>query len=224
MKKAQRLLEILNSPYDDHDDGDNYDDENEVTATKHLPIKNIIFQLQKIFNRFAEHDSHIAESSREEDLELYDAPSRSDLSRLLRSLNSLQNLRVLNIIFETSDSRGKYQSGILQVEENHLGLSFIINERASLKSWVAAYEDNWRGLLRSIHLEIEDYFREEQIPRSAFHTSKRSKAARQRHRRERREREGPRKGEYPKKSVFRNVGMHPELAKWKSHRKRGLFQ
>lgn len=221
MSKAQKLLaitEIFN--------GDEEDLEEEPTPRRsNIPFRRIIGSVQKVLNRFATNESSIAEASREGDFELYDPPSRPELGKLVRRLNQMSELKKLDVYFETTDTRGKFFDNLLQVGENSLGgLAFIFNERASIENWVDAYEDNWKSLLRAIQMELEEKFQDVQAPPGSFRPSKRSRAATARHRREREERRTFRRGGHPRGSLLGGMGRDPDIAKWRAHRQKGIFQ
>ena len=233
MNKATKLLamiEILDDDFDDdeedeEDEEEEEEEDDEVQPRRsNIPFRRIISSIQKKLKQFAERETDIAEASSEGDFELYNAPSRQDLGKLVRHLNNMSELKKLDVYFESTDSRGKFFDNLLQVGENAIGgLAFILNERADIQHWVDAYEDNWKSLLRAMQTILEEQFQGVQAPSGSFRPSKRSRAASSRHRRERIEREGVRKGGFPRGSIFQGVGRHPDISKWLAHRKRGSF-
>lgn len=230
MNKAQNFLQVTEmfrnrrtgrSVNDDPEQTDS-DDFGAKRKTR-IPFPRIIMSMQRILNKFANQTS-ISDASSEGDYEIYDPPSRGELESLAHTLNNLPEMKRLDVYFETSDVRGKYTEGLLQVGQSPTGgLVFILNERATVENWVDAYDDNWKLLLRSVRHELETEFSDADVPAGSFRPSKQSRAASARHRRERQEREGFRKSGHPRGSIFQSVGRHPSIAKWRSHRKRGLF-
>lgn len=227
MNKATKLLaitEILDDEFDDdEEDDDEFDDDEEEIQSRrsNIPFRRIISSMQKKLNSFAERETDIAEASNEDNVELFSAPSRYEIGKLVRHFNNMSELKKLDVYFESTDSRGRFFDNLLQVGENSLGgLAFIFNERADMRHWVEAYEDNWKSLLRAVQMELEEQFQGVQAPPGSFRPSKRSRAASARHRRERSSREGTRKGGFHRGSILQGVGRHPDIAKWRSHRKK----